>query len=290
MDAAHQRISHQLKVAALGTEAAEPTYQDCGVKPEVANQVAADLRASDPALDAFCSGTYAHRRVCERYWRAQDSALKKQWGPHQCLMRIHCPRVNIPRAVGKIRKDCSKEVFVVPMSCTEEESTRGWLASLDIMTLNKVVLPARESVYQDAKGQPMPPQRWPTEFHYVDGGLEKADATYFVCVKRVIAEPWRQCFAVSPFIIGKSKDLLSDEELDLVQGNMGQPFHDWLSQRGAKGQDKAWWKVAAIVSGSYNVNTFVRRVLDHRSSQDESIAGNPCTYVDLLGGKPEMGR
>ena len=38
------------------------------------------------------------------------------------------------------------------------------------VTLNKVVLPAGESVYQDAKGQPMPPQRWATEFGYVDGG------------------------------------------------------------------------------------------------------------------------
>ena len=35
------------------------------------------------------------------------------------------------------------------------------------ITLNKVVPPAGESVYQDAKGQPMPPHRWPTEFHYV---------------------------------------------------------------------------------------------------------------------------
>ena len=66
------------------------------------------------------------------------------------------------------------------------------------MTLNKVALPAGESVYQDAEGQPMPPQRWPMEFHYVDGGLEQADTTDFVCVNRIIAEPWRQCFAVSP--------------------------------------------------------------------------------------------
>ena len=51
----------------------------------------------------------------------------------------------------------------------------------------------------------MPPQRWPTEFHYVDGGL--ADATDFLCVNRVIVEPWRQCFAVSPVDIAQSEDL-----------------------------------------------------------------------------------
>ena len=58
-------------------------------------------------------------------------------------------------------------MLVVPMRCTEEASTRHWVVSLTNMTLNKVVLPAGESVYQAAKGQPVPPQRWPTEFHYI---------------------------------------------------------------------------------------------------------------------------
>ena len=127
------------------------------------------------------------------------------------------------------------------------------------MTLNKVVLPAGESVYQDAKGQRMPPQRWPTEFHYVDGGLEQADTTEFACVHRIIAEPWRQYFAVFPVDIGELEDPLTEEELDLVQGYMDQPLHDWGSQREGKGQDKAPWEVESIVSGSYDGDTFVRR-------------------------------
>ena len=244
---------------------------------------------SEFALDAFSSGTSAHLRVCEKYWSSQESAWKKHWGPHQGLMWIHCPRWDIPRAVAKIRKDRSKAELVVPMGCTEEESTRDWVVSLTNMTLNKVVLPAGESVYQDAKGQPMPPQRWPTEFHYVDGDLEQADTTDFVCVNRITAEPWRQCFAVSPVDIGESEDPLTEEELDLVQGYMDQPFHDWGSQREGKGQDKAWWEVDSIVSGSYDGNTFVRRVLDHMSSQDEPIGGNPPTYGDLFRGKTRDG-
>ena len=280
---------NQLEVAALGTEPAGPGNQEYGVMPEVASRVVADLGASDLALDAFSSGTSAHLRVCEKYWSAQDSAWKKHWGPHQGLMWIHCPRWDIPRAVAKIRKDRSKAVLVVPMGCTEEESTRDWVVSLINMTLNKVVLPAGESVYQDAKGQPMPPQRWTTEFHYVDGGLEQADTTDFVCVNRIIAEPWRQRFAVSPVDIGKPEELLTAEELDLVQGYMDQPFRDWGSQREGKGQDKAWWEVESIVSGSYDGNTFVKRVLDHMSSQDEPIGGNPPTYGDLFRGKTRDG-
>ena len=62
-------------------------------------------------------------------------------------------------------------MLVGPMGCTEEESIRDWVVSLTNMTLNKVTLPAGESVYRDAKGQPMPPQRWPTEFHYGGNAL-----------------------------------------------------------------------------------------------------------------------
>ena len=230
---------HQLKVAALGTEPAGPAKREYGVMAEVASRVVADPGASDPALDAFFSGTSTHLSVGEKYWSAQDSSWKKHSGPHQGLMWIQCPRWDIPRAVAKIRKDRSKAVLVVPMGCTEEESTRDWVVSPTNMTLNKVALSAGESVYQDAKGQPMPPQRWPTEFQYVDGGLEQADTTDFVCVNRIIAEPWRQCFAVHPVDIGESEDLLTEEELDLVQGYMDPPFHDWGSQREGKGQDKA---------------------------------------------------
>ena len=106
-----------------------------------------------------------------------------------------------------------------------------------------------------------------------------------MCVNRIIAEPWRQCFAVSPVEIGESEDLLTEEEFDLVQGYMDQPFHDWGSQREGKGQDKAWWEVDSIVSGSSDGDTFVQRVLDHMSSQDEPIGGNPPTYGDLFRGK-----
>ena len=50
------------------------------------------------------------------------------------------------RAVGNMRKDCSKAVLVVPMGCTEEESTQDWVALLTNMTLNRVVLLAGEKV------------------------------------------------------------------------------------------------------------------------------------------------
>ena len=67
------------------------------------------------------------------------------------------------------------------------------------------------------------------------------------------------------------------------------PFHDWGNQREGKGQDKAWWEVDSIVSGSYDGNTFVQRVLDHMSSQDEPPGGNPPTYGDLFRGKTRDG-
>ena len=75
----------------------------------------------------------------------------------------------------------------------------------------------------------------------------------------------------------------------MVQGYMDRPIHDWVTQQEGKGQDKAWWEVDAIVSGSYDGNIFVRRLLDHMSSQDEPIGGNPATYGDLLRSKARYG-
>ena len=54
-----------------------PANQECGVKPELAYRVVADLRPSDLPLDGFCSETSAHLWLCEKYWSAQDSAWKK---------------------------------------------------------------------------------------------------------------------------------------------------------------------------------------------------------------------
>ena len=124
----------------------------------------ADLGASHLALDAFSSGTSTYLRVREKYWSAQDSACKKHWGPQQGPTWIHCPKVDIPRAVAKIFKGCSKAVLVIPIGCTEEEGTRDWVVSLTNLTLNNVFVQAAVSVHHDANGQPMPPPRWPAEF------------------------------------------------------------------------------------------------------------------------------
>ena len=96
---------HQLQVAALGTQPLGPTYQEYGVMPGVANQFAADLGASDLAQERFFSGASRHLWVCEKYWIHEAFARKKHWAPHQSLKWIHCPKVDIQRAVAKIRKD-----------------------------------------------------------------------------------------------------------------------------------------------------------------------------------------
>ena len=149
---------HQLEVASLRTEPEGPTHQEYRIKLEMANRVATDFGASDLALDAFSSGASAHLRVCGKHWSTQVSAWKKHWGQRQGLMWIHCSRVDIPRAVAKVRKDRSKAVLIGPMGCAEEEGTRDWVALLNNMTFNRVVLPAVESVYQDAKEQPIQPR------------------------------------------------------------------------------------------------------------------------------------
>ena len=88
---------HQLEVAAAGTEPVGPTFQEYGVKLEVANRVAADLGASDVALDTFSSQTSTHLTVCEKYWSAQDSQGLMP-SPGTLVGRGGPPRAVIPPA------------------------------------------------------------------------------------------------------------------------------------------------------------------------------------------------
>ena len=69
---------------------------------------------------------------------------------------------------------------------------------------------------------------------------------------------------------------------------MDQPFHDWGSQREQKGQEKAWWEPESIVSGSYDGNTFVRRVLHHISARTSQSAGSRAPMVTCSEARPEM--
>ena len=71
-------------------------------------------------------------------------------------------------------------------------------------------------------------------------------------------------------------------------GYMDQPFNDWGNQREGKGQGKAWREVDSIVSGSYDGMTFVQRVLDHLSSQDEPIGVTHPPTAIYSEARPEM--
>ena len=76
----------------------------------------------------------------------------------------------------------------------------------------------------------------------------------------------------------------------ILRGSLQSHYiQDWGSQCEGKDQDKAWREVDSIVPGSYDGDTFVRSVLDHMSSQDKPIGGNPPTYGDLFRGKTRDG-
>ena len=70
---------------------------------------------------------------------------------------------------------------------------------------------------------------------------------------------------------------------------MDRPFHDRVTEREGKGQDKAWCQVDAIPSGFSHGNTFVERVLDHIFDHHEQMGVNPPTFGDLFRGKSRDG-
>ena len=82
---------------------------------------------------------------------------------------------------------------------------------------------------------------------HADQGPEQADATDFVCVNPIIADPRWQCVAVSPVDIRELKDLLSDEELELFRGYMDRSFHACVSQREGKRKPVGRWTPMSLV-------------------------------------------
>ena len=180
---------------------------------------------------------------------------------------------------------------VVPMGCTEEESTRHWVASLTNMTLNKVVLPAGESVYQDAKGQPMPPQRWPTEFHYVDGGLDQADTTDFVCVNRIIAEPGGNALRF-PLLTSKNRTPKTPSLRRSgiwFRGIWISPFTTGETSVRAKARTKPGgkWTQSSLVPMTGTPS--YRGCWITCPAKTSPPGGNPPTYGDLFRGKTRNG-
>ena len=114
---------------------------------------------------------------------------------------------------------------------------------LEHMTLNSYYSPARQSIYQDARGQKSGNTPGRTTSVYVDGSpLDELEANIRM-VARVVAEPIRYIFAAPSQEADQyteGRDDLTADELDAVLGYMHNPMHDIMSAKWSKDETKCW--------------------------------------------------
>ena len=285
----------QIERAVRTVKPTDRPLDEYGFRLEMVQRAVDELGAPQPTVDVFASGHSSHLRVCEKWWTAQDSAWKRHWSPHQGILWIHCPRNDLGRAVAKVEKDRTHGFVVVSGVGADDEKGTSLMSRLEQVSLNKVTFAPGESVYQDARGEALPPQRWATHVYYVSGCQAHQDEADVYNINRIQAEPWRAMFHAPDLEqdLGLDDGLnLGEEDWENVHGYISSPLHEWAAAKGGAKRPQDWWEMEAIVTGTFDGNTFVRRVLDHWADQDEPVGQNPPTYGDVfrtrgrVAGKP----
>ena len=218
-------------MAALDTEPTRPANQEYGVRPEVANRVVADLGASDLALDAFSSGTSAsHLRVCEKYWRRTGLCVEEALGSASGLDVDPLP----PLGHSQSDSEDSQGPLQGSAGCSYGMHRGGKYPTLGSLIDQHDLEQGRPTGWERVsittlRDSPCHPRDGQQNSTMWMGALIRPTPRTSCVFNRIIAESWRQCFAVPPVDIEESdsEDPLTEEEWDLVQGYMDQPFHDW---------------------------------------------------------------
>ena len=143
---------------------------------------------------------------------------------------------------------------------------------------------AREKLFIDAKGlsMPSPDQAWGTKTFLVDGAQAQptGDEAF---IRRVEAVSMQVMFEPKE---GTDQpmdgiDVLSHAEIDHVINYMRMGMHDRVAakKRRAMVTSPHWWDDKMLVTGKYEKDEFVARVMDHIAEQDDGLVGSdPPTW------------
>ena len=142
----------------------------------------------------------------------------------------------------------------------------------------------KEDLFIDAKGvsMPSPRQAWGTKAFLVDGAQAKptGDKAF---IRRVEAVPMRVMFEPKE---GTDQpmdgiDVLPHAEIDDVVNYMRMGMHDRVAakKRRAMVTSPHWWDDKMLVTGKYEKDEFVARVMDHIPDQyDRPVGSDPPTW------------
>ena len=256
-----------------------------GMAPQVYARMIQTLGAEVPETDVFASWDAPLLRKCRRHWHRGDSAWHRHWGLKEWgPMYWHGSLDNTRRTVEKIIADRAKGILVITGIVSTPCPLEGLKSTLDSITLNEMSFGPEEELFIDAKGvsMPSPGQAWGTKAFLVDGAQAQptGDEAF---IRRVEAVPMKVMFEPKE---GTDQpidgiDVLSDAEIDDVVNYMRMGIHDRVAakKRRAMVTSPHWWDDKMLVTGKYEKDEFVARVMDHIADQyDGPVGSDPPTW------------
>ena len=191
---------------------------------------------------------------------------------------------NTRRTVEKIVADRAKGILVITGIGSTPCPLEGLKSTLDSITLNEISFEPEEQLFIDAKGvsMPSPGQALGTNAFLVDGAQAQptGDEAF---IRRVEAVPMKVMFepkegTAQPI---DGMDVLSLAKIDGVVNYMRMGMHDRVAakKRRAMVTSPHWWDEKMLVTGKYEKDEFVARVMDHIADQyDGPVGSDPPTW------------
>ena len=256
-----------------------------GMAPQVYARMIQTLGAEAPETDVFASRDAPLLRKCRRHWHRGDSAWHRHWGLKEWgPMYWHGSLDNTRRTVEKIIADRAKGILVITGIGSTPCPLEGLKSTLDSITLNEMSFGPEEELFIDAKGvsMPSPGQAWGTKAFLVDGAQAQptGDEAF---IRRVEAVPMKVMFEPKE-VTGQpidGIDVLSHAEIDDVVNYMRMGMHDRVAakKRRAMVTSPHWWDDKVLVTGKYEKDEFVARVMDHLADEyDGPVGSDPPTW------------
>ena len=199
-------------------------------------------------------------------------------------MYWHGSLENTRRTVEKIVADRAKRILVITGIGSTPCPLEGLKSTLDSITLNEMSFGPEEDLFIDAKGlsMPSPGQALGTKAFLVDGAQTQTTGDE-AFIRRVEAVPMRVMFEPKE---GTDQPMdgihvLSDAKIDHVVHYMRMGMHDRVAAKKGRGMVTSphWWDDKMLVTGKYEKDEFVARVMDHIADQNDGPVGSdPLTW------------
>ena len=287
----HRIIQAVQAVGAKSRGDRELQLTEFGMAPQVYAGMIQRLGAEAPETDVFASRDAPLLRKCRRHWHRGDSAWHrhlglKEWGP----MYWHGSLESTRQTVEKIVADRAKGILVITGIGSTPCPLDGLKSTLDSITLNEMSFGPEGELFIDAKGLSMPSlvQAWGTKAFLVDGAQAQptGDEAF---IRRVEAVPMRVMFEPKA---GTDQpmdgiDVLCHAEIDNVVNYMRMGKHDRVATKKGRAvvTSPHWWDDKMLVTGKYEIDEFVARVMDHIADQFDGPVGSDLPTWD----SPRMG-